>query len=145
MDLAEHRGVLEAERTRAMAVLGELSRAPWGSGAPQIQIAIAEGDLEAAWAAAEELGPGHAWKELAGALARSQPGRAAWLYRPWVDDELRFTDSKRYPGIAKTLAQMKKLCARAGDDDAFAAYVGSIKETYGRRPALMAELARRGL
>ena len=145
MDLAVRVGDVDAERVRAMAVLDELSRGPWGSGAPQIQVAIAEGDLDAAWAAAERYGPGHAWKELAGALAKSQPGRAAWLHRPWVDDELRVTDSKRYPGIAKTLAHMKKLCGRAGEDAEFAAYVASIKETYARRPSLMAELARRGL
>ncbi len=145
IDLAHRVGEGGIERARAMAALDELSRGPWGSGAPQVQIAIAEGDLDAAWDAAETFGPGHAWRELAGALARRQPARAAWLYRPWVDDQLRVTDSKRYPEIAKALAHMKKLCDRAGETEEFAAYLGTIREAYGRRPALMAELARRGL
>jgi uncharacterized Zn finger protein len=145
MDLAERIGSPETERTRAFATLQELARQPFGSGAPRIRIALAEGDLEGAWAVAEEFGAGDAWRELAGALVADFPGRAAALYRPWVDDALKVADTSKYPDIAATLDLMRELCSRSGAGDDFAAYLEELRSRYERRPSLMAQLDRRGL
>lgn len=145
MELAERVGSPESERERAFETLATLARQPFGSGAARIRIAIGEGDLETAWSVAEEFGAGDAWRELAGALAKNYPGRAATLYRPHIDDALRVTDSKRYAGIADMLARMRDLSKKSGDTTEFAAYVEDIRMQYARRPALMAELARRRL
>lgn len=145
MDLAERVGSVAEERARAFAVLDEQARAPYGSGAARIQIALAERDLETAWSVALEQGPGHAWQELAGALMEDHPGRAAELYQPKIDEALKVTDSARYAGIAADLALVKTLCERSGEADDFAAYLAGIRQRYGRRPSLMAALDKHGL
>ena len=53
-------------------------------------------------------------RELAGALEKTHPGRAAELYQPHVDKQLVHPDSKLYPEIAKTLSKMRDLCERSG-------------------------------
>jgi uncharacterized Zn finger protein len=145
MDLAERVGSVAEERAHAFAVLDEQARAPYGSGAARIQIALAERDLETAWSVALEQGPGHAWQELAGALMEDHPGRAAELYQPKIDEALKVTDSARYAGIAADLALVKTLCERSGEADDFAAYLAGIRQRYGRRPSLMAALDKHGL
>ncbi|KAA0024216.1 SWIM zinc finger family protein [Antrihabitans cavernicola] len=145
MELAERVGSPEVERERAYATLATLARQPFGSGAARIRIAIGEDDLETAWSVAEEFGAADSWQELAGALAKKYPGRAATLYKPRIDQALTVTDSKRYAGIADMLRQMRDLSKRAGGSAEFADYLDGIRAQYARRPALMAQLARRGL
>lgn len=136
---------VEAERGRCFATLEEQARAPYGSGAARIQIAIAERDLATAWEVAQELGAGHAWQELAGALAAEHPGRAAELWQPRIDESLKRANSAVYPEVARQLALVRDLCARAGESEDFGLYLDALRARYARRPALMAALARQGL
>lgn len=145
LELAQRVGSPAVEREWAYALLDAKAREPFGSGAARIQIAIAERDLEGAWQAAEAHGAGHAWRELAGALAAEYPGRAAELYQPKVDEALTVADSGKYKEIAGDLALMKGLCERSGEAEDFAAYLDGIRDRYRRRPSLMAALDRRGL
>ena len=62
-----------------------------------------------------------------------------------VDEDLRITDSSRYTGIAAALVRIGELMDRAQELREFTAYVAHIRETYRRRPSLMAALDRRGL
>ena len=43
------------------------------------------------------------------------------------------------------LAAMRKLLVAAGEESEFTAYLAGIRERFGRRPSLMAALAKRGM
>lgn len=145
LDFADRLGHREGEQAWAKEHLRVRAGEAFGNGALLVQIALADGDLPGAWSVAEELGPGHAWETLANASRTEFPGKAAQLHREKVDQTLRVTDSSRYPGIAASLVEIEELMERAGEKDEFTAYVTKVRETYRRRPSLMAALDRRGL
>ena len=105
-----------------------------------VQLSLSEGDVEAAWLAADRYGPGWAWRELADRGAEARPVEAADLYRPQLENDLRHPNTKLYPGIAATLATMAKLYERGGRSADFASYIAQIRQDYGRRPSLMKAL-----
>ncbi|SRX80122.1 SWIM zinc finger family protein [Mycolicibacterium parafortuitum] len=114
-------------------------------GAVLVQLFLSEGELDAAWDAADRYGPGWAWKELADRGAEARPVAAADLYRPQLEEDLRHANTRLYPGIAATLATMAELYERGGRSDDFAALIAQIRQDYGRRPSLMKALKARGL
>lgn len=67
------------------------------------------------------------------------------LYRPELEKDLRYPNSKLYPDIADRLATMAKLYEKGGRSTAFAAFIAQIRQNYGRRPALMKALDRKRL
>ncbi|APE16740.1 hypothetical protein BOH72_17335 [Mycobacterium sp. WY10] len=109
-------------------------------GAVLVQLCLSEGDVDSAWQAAERFGPGWAWKELAERGANARPVEAADLYRPQLESDLRYPNSKLYPDIAATLATMAKLYERGGRSADFASFIAQIRQEYGRRPSLMKAL-----
>lgn len=146
IDLASEVGREQEMRTWALTWARQQAAKPFGSGATLIEIALGEGDLDGAWAAAEEFGAGHGWQQLAKASAQSRPIDAAELYRPGIDQDLaRGANTKLYPGIATRLATMKELYVGGGAGERFEEYLASIRETYGRRPSLMKALDSAGL
>jgi uncharacterized Zn finger protein len=145
LDFATAEGRGDAERAWALDRAAELATRPYGSGAAIIEIALGEGDLEMAWEAARAYGAGCLWQPLAKASESTQPIAAADLYRPHVEKDLTHPNSKLYPDIAARLAVMRDLYVRGGAEEAFAAYVGGIREKYGRRPSLMMALDGEGL
>jgi hypothetical protein len=117
----------------------------YGAGAVLVQLSLSEGDVDAAWDAADRYGPGWAWKELVAQGAKARPVAAADLYRPSLEKDLRYPNSKLYPDIAATLAKMAKLYERGGRSADFALYIAQIRQDYGRRPSLMKALNAKGL
>jgi len=142
---ADRVGLADTERQWVDDELRRLAREPFGSGAALVELAIADHDLDAAWAAADEYGAGHAWESLALASVDSHPAQAADLREPLVAESLKITESKRYPGIADELVRIRDLRRRAGQEDQFNDLIREIRSTYGRRPSLMTALERRGL
>jgi uncharacterized Zn finger protein len=110
-----------------------------------VDIALSEGDLDAAWAASDEFGPGHMWKQLASVSSEALPRAAADLYRRDVERNLVHANTKVYSQIAKDLDTMRTLFRKAGDEAEFAAFVSEIRDTYRRRTSLMAALDRKDL
>lgn len=144
LEFADSLGVRDRERTLAW----EHARSRAGSheqGALLVEIALGEDDLHSAWAAADEFGPGHRWRDLADASRDTMPRRAADLHRAHLADELRHADTRLYPGIAQELLRIRDLHRAAGAGPDFDAYLAGIRATYGRRPSLMKELDRAGL
>ncbi len=141
---ADALGRRAAEREWALAT-ARATADSYLQGAALVDIALAEDDLAAAWQAAETYGAGYRWRDLAAASVDSMPRESADLYRPWLEDELRYPDTRRYAPIADTLALMRDLYARAGAAAEFAEYIADIRSRFRRRPSLMRELARRGL
>lgn len=145
VDFAATQGRGNIEREWALARGRELASAPHATGATLVEIALDEGDLDAAWRGAKAYGAGHMWQDLAGASRDTRPIDAAELYRPRIEQDLQHANSKVYPKIAKMLAAMRDLYQRGGQSDAFAEYLGRIRQDYRRRPSLLAALDRQNL
>ena len=105
-----------------------------------VQLHMSDGDMDAAWQAADRYGAGGAWRELAVRGAETRPIAAADLYRPALEKDLRYPNSKIYPDIAETLATMAALYERGGRRDDFASFIAQIRQDYGKRPSLMKAL-----
>jgi hypothetical protein len=129
-------GIGEAERLAAQ---------PYGSGACLVEIALAEDRLDDAWSAAKRFGAGHAWEALVKASEKLRPADAARLYVPKIEELLKIADTRQYAPAASMLAAMRKLLVTAGEESEFTTYLAGIRERFGRRPSLMAALAKRGM
>jgi uncharacterized Zn finger protein len=135
-----------ADRERAWALTtAEQDAARRGDGSALIRIATAEGDLVAAWSAAERFGAGDAWRELADASADDVPFDAAQLYRPYLDKLLLEANTRIYPEVARTLLIMRDLYSKVQEEEAFMSLLGELRERYKRRTSLIAALDRAGL
>ena len=144
LDFAATIGRADSERAWAFDHAGKLAGGP-GAGSVLVQLALSEGDIEAAWEAADRYGPGWAWQELATQGAEARPVAAADLYRPQLENDLQHPNTKLYPDIAATLATMAELYERGGRSADFALYIAKVRQAYGRRPSLMKALQARGL
>ena len=140
LDLAADAGRWDEERDWALGVATMSAKREYGDGSVLIDLALASGDLEAAWSAATAFGAGSAWLALAKASAETRPLEAAGLYRAQVERRVGITDTKRYREIAELLAAMHELSVRGGAEDESAAYLAALRETYRRRTSLMKEL-----
>ncbi len=134
----------DTERPWALGHARELAVGPAG-GSVLVQLSLSEGDVEAAWEAADRYGPGWAWHELATQGAEARPVAAADLYRPQLENNLQRPNTKLYPGIAATLATMARLYEKGGRSEDFAVYIAKIRHDYGRRPSLMKALQAEGI
>jgi uncharacterized Zn finger protein len=133
------------ERDWAITEATQLAATPHSNGAVFVDIALSEQDLDAAWAASDEFGPGQMWKQLASVSSEARPGAAADLYRREVERNLVHANTKLYARIAEDLGTMRDLLSNAGVEADFAIFVSEIRETYRRRTSLMAALDRKGL
>jgi hypothetical protein len=140
LDFAAGLDRADTERTWAFDHARQLASDRFAAGAVLVQLSLSEGDIDAAWLAADGYGPGWAWRELADRGAEARPVAAADLYRPQLEQDLRNPNSKLYPGIAATLATMAKLYERGGRSADFASFIAQIRQDYGRRPSLMKAL-----
>jgi hypothetical protein len=144
--VARRAGREAGERAWAIAAVEELAARPTGPrGAPLVEIALAEGELDAAWSAAERFGAGAMWQELADASRDTRPRAAGDLHRADLERRLDRPDTRAYPVIARQLVTVRDLYQRAGDAAEFEEYLRELKATYSRRTALMAALAKKRL
>lgn len=134
----------DTERAWALDHARALADGP-GAGSVLVQLSLSEGDVDAAWEAADRYGPGWAWQELATQGAEARPVAAADLYRPQLENDLQRPNTGLYPGIAATLATMAELYERGGRSADFALYIAKVRQDYGRRPSLMKALQAKGL
>jgi uncharacterized Zn finger protein len=145
LDFAAGVDRVDTERTWAFDHARQLACDRVAAGAVVVQLFLSEGDVDAAWLAADRYGPGRAWRELADRGAEARPVEAADLYRPQLENDLRQPNTTLYPGIAATLATMAELYERGGRSADFATFVAQIRQDYGRRPSLMKALDAKGL
>ncbi|ODQ95522.1 hypothetical protein BHQ17_04895 [Mycolicibacterium holsaticum] len=145
MDFAARVERAETERGWVFDHARELASDRFAAGAVLVQLHLSEGDVDAAWQAADRYGPGWAWRELADRGAEARPVAAADLYRPELENDLRFPNSKLYPDIAARLARMAQLYEKGGRSNDFASFIAQLRQDYGRRPSLMKALDAKGL
>ncbi len=142
---ADDCGQKDAERSWALAKGLELAARPYGDGALLVEIALSDGDLETAWSAARDLGPGRQWRALADASRDYAPRDAAELYRMDIEKDLEYADTQKYASIAERVAAMRELYQLAGAEADFADYLTELRATYRRRTSFMSALDRQGL
>jgi len=70
------------------------------------------------------------------------PRRAARLCMTRAQDWLITLNSKQYPGIVALLVRARSLYDKAGHRSESDVEIARVRETYRRRPALMAEMNR---
>jgi hypothetical protein len=146
LDFAAGVDRVDTERTWALEHARQLAASDrFAAGAVLVQLHMSDGDIDAAWQAADRYGPGWAWRELAVRGADARPVEAADLYRPELDKDLRYPNSKLYRDIAARLATMAELYERGGRSADFASFIAQIRQDYGRRPSLMKALDAKGL
>jgi len=146
LDFASGVDRVDTERSWALDHARQLAASDrFAAGAVLVQLYLSDGDIDAAWQAADRYGPGWAWRELADRGAQARPVEAADLYRPQLEQDLRYPNSKLYPDIAATLATMAELYERGGRSADFASFIAQIRQDYGRRPSLMKALDAKGL
>lgn len=140
IDFATSIDRVDTERGWAFEHAHQLATDRFAAGAVLVQLSLSEGDIDGAWLASDRYGAGWAWRELADRGADARPVAAADLYRPKLEKDLQYPNSKIYPDIAATLATMAELYERGGRSADFASFISQIRRDYGRRPALMAAL-----
>lgn len=140
LDFATGIDRVDTERTWAFDHAEQLATDRFTAGALLVQLHLSDGDIEAAWNAADRYGAGSAWKELADRGADTRPVAAADLYRPGLDRDLRHPNSGIYPDVAERLATMAELYERGGRSADFASFISQLRQDYRRRPALMKAL-----
>ncbi|WP_395307539.1 hypothetical protein V4U86_19250 [Mycobacterium sp. AMU20-3851] len=118
----------DSERAWAFDHAQQLATDRYAHGAVLVQLSLAEDDFDAAWEAADRYGPGWAWQELAQRGAASRPVAAADLYRPQLETDLRYPNSKVYPDIAATLARMAELYEQGGGSADFASFMAQVRQ-----------------
>ena len=135
---AEHR-----EREWAIGMATEQAAGRYGNGAVLIEIALAEGDLDAAIAAAERYEPGRTWERLALACVADRPGVAAEMYQAAVDRELETSKVENYRAAIEHLGTLRGVYRSLGRDDLFADYARGVRERNIKRPRFLELFDRR--
>ncbi len=141
---AERAGTAEQERRAAWDYAAERAKRT-GSGALLVDLALEEGDVERAWALADEHGPGPSWPALAAAVEDARPDRAADLYEADLATVLGPADRRSYKQAARQLQRIRDLRRSAGQAEAFNELLSQVREQHRRRPAFLTILDRAGL
>jgi len=140
---AETRGSWLDERLAARAVLG--ARDVGGL----VDALLADGDTDAAWAAAtdadaETIGD-QRWGRLAEEREATHPAAALNVYLRLVDSTLQQADRRNYKAAAKQLKRAQKAAAAANLSDEFDEHLAALREQHRRRPTLIGILDKAGL
>ena len=130
IDFAAGIDCADTERTWAFDHARQLASDRFAAGVVLVQLSLTEGDVDAAWLAADCYGHGWAWRELADRGAEAGlPRRRACTGR-----------SSRTICGTPTLATMAELYERAGRSADFVEFIAQIRQDYGRRPSPMRAL-----
>jgi hypothetical protein len=115
-------------------------------------LALHEGDVERAWAAADRWGAGHAWPLLADAQPQPRPADALALYDPALDGALLQPGRAEAQNAVAILKRMRQLAVAADERDPRGRHVETLDDriaeihvTLRRRWALIEELDKAGL
>jgi uncharacterized Zn finger protein len=133
---ADQFGLGEPERQWARDEAVRIATTKKGTGDAVVEIALGEGDHDAAWAAADTLGAPRMMERLAKATSETHPARSAAYLRSQVDAMLTHPHSPIYPHAAELLVQIGELQAAAGTRPEWESYVRELRERYRNRPAL---------
>jgi uncharacterized Zn finger protein len=139
-------GEWAAERESALAMLRDDARQlrfripwAWGGGPVLIDALLDDGDLDAAWMAAEETEAttGDQWVRLADALANTRPADALAAYLRVVESLKQLTGNDVYQRIANLLLGARACHESLGTTAEFRRYVAALRAEQKRKRNLM--------
>lgn len=142
---AEKLDIAQRQSTWALNRVHEIAAENPPYGQALVEIALKIDDVELAWDAAAQYGPGRWWQELARRSAETRPLDAGNLYRREIDRLVPQTQTGSYPVIAKCLVVMREFYMMAGREPEFQAYLDDILERYGNRPRMLKDFATAGV
>ncbi|MGW7576533.1 SWIM zinc finger family protein [Streptomyces sp. NPDC054765] len=142
-------GSWDTERPPALELLRidaeEGRKARWGGGAVLIDALTDDGDLDAAWTAAQDRAHPAQWLRLADSSAASRPADALAVYLRAVEERCRCTGDGNYAEIANLLGKARACHERLGTPDDFTAYLAGLRTGQKRKRNLIRILDQRGL
>ncbi|WP_229068754.1 hypothetical protein [Actinoplanes sp. DH11] len=145
LDAAERAGTLAGTAERADAHLHERAARGGYQADPLVEVLLAAGDADAAWAAGVRYRCGHGilWR-LAQDRAATHPADVIPVYAAQVEQEIEGKNKKAYAEAARLMSALRELHERAGSTG-FADYVASVKQQHRLKPSLLAALTKAGL
>lgn len=147
-------GEWAAERESAQALLRDDARRlrfrvpwAWGGGPVLIDALLDDGDLDAAWTAAEDTGAttGDQWVRLADASADTRPADALAAYLRVVESLKEMTGNDIYQRMANLLLAARACHESLGTVAEFRRYVAALRLDQKRKRNLMKILDQNGL
>jgi uncharacterized Zn finger protein len=136
----------DARAARARAGSNLAYRASWAWGGPVlIDALLDDGDLDAAWAAAEDGAPEVQLLRLADASVAARPADALAAYRRAIGPLKRLTGDNVYRRIAALLLSARACHEALGTTDEFRRYVAALRMDQKRKRNLMRILDENGL
>ncbi len=150
-EIAELAGTWDGIRTWALGLLREQAARrsrPAGFAGPQgwtgwtpacvlVDVLIADGDIDAAWAAADGVASDDQWCRLANLVIETRPADALAVYRRLIGMLTRETGDPVYERIAQLLAAARTCHRRLGTEAAFAVYLRALREDQKRKRKLI--------
>ena len=134
---AEALGDWPERRPGALELLRGADR--FGGRSSAVRAQLAEGDLDGAWADANEAGcDDGAWLELADASREHRPDDAGRVYRRLVDAALERADDTGYQRVVDLLARWRATLDLHDRANELAPEVARIREQHKRRTRLLA-------
>ena len=114
--------------------------------APLIEVLVATGDLDAAWAAADRYDvPRPARLRLARLRADTHPADAIPVYRQEVEARIELMTRESYRAAVDLVLQLRELHEKSGAPDAFDGLLAELRSTHRAKGSLLAELDAHGL
>jgi uncharacterized Zn finger protein len=140
---AERANALNLLRADAERIRGHASRA-W-AGPVLVDVLLAEGDVDAAWAAAEGAATQEQWLRLADAAAETRPADALAVYLKAIKPLRAQTGNNVYERIASLLLSARACHQALGTVPEFERYLALFRADQKRKRNLMKLLHQHGL
>ena len=141
---AQKAGSWDADRATALNLLRD-TPPQQGRGPLLIDALIDDGDVEAAWRAAEGRAGDRQWLALADLVREERPADALRVYQRAVEPRTRVTGDDNYREIARLLLLARDCHRRLGTEDEFTAYLTALRADQRRKRNLMMILDQHGL
>ena len=140
---AESEGRWSAERAEALSILEGRDRGAL------VDVLLAEGEADQAWAVAEvaedpEIGR-QRWVALADARMKTDPADALSVYLRLADQDLTHAGRPSYARAIKCLKKAARAATAADCTAVFEEHVRELREKYRQRPAMLSMFERAGL
>jgi uncharacterized Zn finger protein len=102
-----------------------------------IDVLIADGDIDAAWDAADGVASDDQWYRLANLVAETKPADALAVYRRLIAMLRQETGDPIYERIAQLLVSARMCHHRLGTDAAFDRYLRALRDDQKRKRKLI--------
>jgi uncharacterized Zn finger protein len=119
---------------QSLAARTENSQSYGSDGSELVEIFLFEGDEEAAWKEANNLGCGERlWMRLALAREEKHPEQVIPVFKKAVESALGHKDKEGYREAVRLLKKIQGLITRIGRDEEFPPYLESVRTAHKRK------------